>query len=234
MKQLLFFSLSLCTIFSCQKKSEYTIISEPDPLQDSLQNTGTDTATILTFGDSIIFGVYIKNEYQDSILAILQKSYPLKKFKLLNQGVGGETSYQSLQRIDSILAKKPYPDYVFYAIGINDIRKVIKEDTAKIKITIGNIEQLINKAQAIKTQVIVSNVLPASNIGIDTQLYESLNKMVALTNQQLQQLCLSKKVAYINSTYNLMLGKNNYYYDYLHPNGKGYRIMAEEFAKKAI
>lgn len=83
--------------------------------------TDREHVTIVTLGDSITCGVHMQpgQTYPDQLQALLDVRYGEGFCRVVNAGLGGQTTANGLARLDSdVLAHKP--DIVIVSFGIND------------------------------------------------------------------------------------------------------------------
>jgi lysophospholipase L1-like esterase len=127
---------------------------------------------------------------------------------LRNKGVGGNTSVDILNRIESI--KKNEPRKIFLMVGINDINKRISIDS--IMSNVNKIASGINP-----TTLYIQSVLPTSD--------RNKNKTIIKFNSLLKQYCLSNSITYIDLYTSFVSGeiiKPTYTADGVHLSLKGY------------
>lgn len=162
-------------------------------------------STILAFGDSLTKGYGAKPE----------ASYPSQLAKILNcqvinAGVNGQQTAAGLKRLPEALKQKP--DLVILCFGGNDLLR--KKPHATIK---ANLAQMIELIQAQDADIILLGV-PSPNILLKVPSFY-------------QELADEYQVVYYESLIPKILGKRQFKSDYIHPNTKGYRIIAEQLAK---
>lgn len=173
--------------------------------------------TILFLGDSLTEGHNLSKEasYPSVIGKILtQKGH--KDIKILNGGVSGSTTASGMSRLRWFLKAKP--NILVLALGANDgLRGTKLSETKK------NLENIITKAQEKQMKVILCGMLLPTNYGEKyreefSALYTSLAKKYKL-----------KMVPFLldgvagNKDLNLPDG--------IHPNEKGYEIVAKNVLK---
>lgn len=107
--------------------------------------------------------------------------------RIINRGVGGDTSKGILNRLPEIVNSKP--DKIFLDIGTNDLGKNIR-----IEEIIKNYEEVINLIQysSPTTRIYVQSVLPTNNHP------ERSNDSIIALNSQIKELAERKSVKYIN------------------------------------
>ena len=169
-----------------------------------LQPLGAN-AVILAFGDSLTYGTGTSRN----------KAYPatletLINRKVINAGVPGEISKTGLSRLPGLI-KKYKPELVIICHGGNDILRKLE-----INQTQDNIQQMITIARQNNSQVILIGV-PQFGIFLDTSpIYQVLadNNKLPIADDILADI----------------LGKASLKSDHIHPNAKGYQILAQHMA----
>lgn len=167
-------------------------------------NNHIKISSIICFGDSLTQG-YGATE---------NKTYPyflqqLTNINVINKGINGNTSKDGLDRIDDIL--KIQNAVVIVEFGANDFFQQIPLNETK-----KNIEQIVDKLQnAGNIAVIVSTE--------DGQLKNQYN--------MLKKIAKEKKVLFIDGILNEIWTDRNLFYDDIHPNSKGYKLVAEKIYK---
>ncbi|PWN60769.1 SGNH/GDSL hydrolase family protein [Chryseobacterium viscerum] len=192
----------------------------------------------LFFGDSITYGEYdgVFGGWVDIL-----KRYALQKFHegngdeliLFNLGIGGETTEGLLKRIPHEMGARNSPDgnIVFLSYGANDL--AIKEgvqivDPEKFK---KNIKIAITHAAQFSNEIYLVSILPFSQ-KVDGVVVSSgklrTNEEVIVYNQILKELAAENSLKYIDF-YSAFLDDKEILLsaDGVHPNEKGYGMMAE-------
>ncbi|HAB51844.1 MAG TPA: hypothetical protein DCE80_06695 [Ignavibacteriales bacterium] len=77
---------------------------------------------IYCFGDSYTYGIGSENKkgYPEQLQELYEKRYPNKNIKIINFGVPGSNSKQTLNYFRHILTRYPRPDLVILMTGMND------------------------------------------------------------------------------------------------------------------
>lgn len=162
----------------------------------------TKNAVILAFGDSLTHGTgaSIEQAYPARLQAMLSRT-------VINAGVPGETSKTGLKRLPGLL-KRHRPELLILFHGANDIlrRKNLKQ-------TKENLQQMINLARSNNTQVVLIGVPQFGLFLTAAPFYEELSQAnhLPLENDLLTDI----------------LRKNSLKSDQIHPNSKGYQVIAE-------
>ncbi|SMO96539.1 Lysophospholipase L1 [Chryseobacterium rhizoplanae] len=192
----------------------------------------------LFFGDSITYGEYdgVFGGWVDIL-----KRYALQQFHegngdeliLFNLGIGGETTEGLLKRILHELSARNSADgnLVFLSYGANDL--AIKDgiqivDPEKFK---NNMSIAIANAKEFPNEIYLVSILPFSQ-KIDGVVVSSgkkrINQDVVVYNQILKDLAAEHSLGYIDF-YSAFLEDKEILLsaDGVHPNEKGYGMMAE-------
>jgi len=162
-------------------------------------------ASILAFGDSLTYGTGTSRN----------KAYPavlesLIQHKVINAGLPGEISEKGLSRLGNLIDQYQ-PDLIILCHGGNDILRKLD-----IKKTSDNIQQMINLAQQNNSQVVLIGV-PEFGLFLDTSpIY--------------QLLADENHIPIENNILGSILGNNSLKSDHIHPNSKGYQLLAEKIA----
>lgn len=163
-----------------------------------------DTSVILAFGDSLTNGFGVKNEF----------SYPKQMqiktgLKVINAGINGELSSEGLIRLPLLLESKP--DLVILCHGGNDILRKLSVNKLK-----HNILQMIRMIQKSGAHVLLVGIPDFYLFSFDIHdIYEEIadETGVMLEDDVLRYIELNRSLKS----------------DYVHPNEKGYEMMADAF-----
>ena len=157
--------------------------------------------TIVAFGDSLIAG-YGATRGNDLVSVV---STQLKR-NIINLGVSGDTSADGLARIDAVL--KQNPGTVLLLIGGNDfLRKVSIETTEK------NLRTIIQKLTDEGVVIVLLGVRSGLFGGESDRMYEKLHDDFG--------------TLYIEDVLSGIFLRQELMYDTIHPNDRGYVIIAE-------
>jgi len=174
---------------------------------DKVQLQALDTnASILAFGDSLTYGTGTSRN----------KAYPvilgsLINRKVINAGIPGEISKKGLARLPGLI-KQYQPGLIIICHGGNDILRKLDLNQTR-----DNIQQMINLAKENNSQVILIGI-PEFGIFLQTlPLYQTL----AEENQ----------LPIDNGILGDILRKNTLKSDHIHPNAKGYQVLAEHIVE---
>jgi len=173
------------------------------PTRYPIVNRIPNGETIVAFGDSLTFGTGVPTA----------QSYPMQLSELIgeeviNLGIPGDTSANALARINDVLIKNPR--IVLLTIGGNDLKNGVKKE-----ITFENIKNIIVALQDNGSLVILGGIdIPLFGRGFESA-YKDLAKDTGsvLVPNVLEDI----------------IGKRELMSDAIHPNSKGYQLMAERF-----
>lgn len=171
--------------------------NEPEVLNRDSQGT-----TIVSFGDSLIYGVG-SSDGNDFISLLSQRiGQPI-----INLGINGNTTADGLARIDKALAKDP--KIVILLLGGNDyLRKIPSDETFR------NLDLMVKAIQKQGSMVLLLGVRG----GLLTDIFADRFETFAKTH----------KVAYVPNVLAGLIAKNEYMSDAVHPNDAGYKKIADK------
>jgi len=177
----------------------------------------TNTKTILFLGDSLTEGLGVsKKDTYPSLVENLIKTKLNQDVNVINAGVSGSTTSDGLSRLNWYLKREP--DIIFIALGANDgLRGLDLNKSQK------NLEEIVSRALDSKAKVLLAGMLMPPNYGVEytknfKQMFENVKNKYNLKFMPF----LLKGVA---GEKQLNQG------DGIHPNEKGYKIIANEVFK---
>ncbi|MEA1892365.1 MAG: GDSL-type esterase/lipase family protein [Campylobacterota bacterium] len=163
-----------------------------------------DDAIILAFGDSLTYGFGASSEF--SYPYMLGKKSSLK---VINAGVNGEFSAEGLERLGEYLKQKP--SLVILCHGGNDILNNLSHVELK-----SNLLKMINLIKNTKAEILLVGVPDFNTFSFaPPSLYEDVAEETGV-------LFEDEVLTYIELHRSLKS-------DYVHPNEKGYEMMADSF-----
>ena len=173
---------------------------------DLSENTLKSNPLILAFGDSLTYGFGASPAF--SYPALLGKKSGLH---VINAGINGEESAEGLERLPELLKQKP--DLVILCHGGNDILR--QRSQVELKNNLLSMIKLIKESGAI---VLFVGVPDFNLVGFKTlPLYSDIAKESGVIYED-------EILTYIETRQTLKS-------DYVHPNEKGYEMMADTFMK---
>ncbi len=164
----------------------------------------TGTGPVLMFGDSLVEGVG----------ATAGQSLPeqlgrLTNTRVLNYGVSGDTTRDALSQLDGAFATNP--KIVLVLLGGNDfLKKVPRAETFE------NLEKIVTAFQSQGAIVIVLGVRSGIIGGGADADYEALAERT--------------ESAYVSDVLAGVFGRSELMSDAIHPNDRGYAVIAERLA----
>ncbi|AEI36332.1 arylesterase [Francisella salina] len=166
-------------------------------------NQNPQGETIVAFGDSLTagYGVDKYDNYPSQLSRMIGEP-------VINMGVSGETTGQALLRIEDVVQANP--KIVMVSLGANDLRKRIPAKEAFV-----NLKRIVNILQANGALVIIG--------GLDIPYYKN-DYAEDYINFAKSYGCLL-----VPNVLEGIIGYKDLMVDAVHPNAKGYRIMANQF-----
>ena len=163
----------------------------------------SSSSVILAYGDSLTYGYNVKRS----------ESYPAKLevltgVSVINSGVSGEVSAQGLKRLPKVLDEH-HPQLLILCHGGNDLLR--KMDLEEME---SNIRGMIQLSLDRDIPVILLGV---PKPGIFLSSFDAYKKIANSMN-----------IIFIDDLISDVLGDKSLKSDSIHPNKKGYNIMAEE------
>ncbi|QFR50232.1 arylesterase [Sulfurimonas lithotrophica] len=159
-------------------------------------------ATVLAFGDSLTYGFGSDKSYPDFF-----KEKTL--LNTINAGVNGEISAEGVERLKDYLAFEP--DLVILCHGGNDILQKLPRNELK-----SNLKKMIKSIKEVGAKVLLVGVPEFNLLDMDAiDLYH--------------EVAQEEDVLYEEDIIGYIQRRNNLKSDYVHPNEKGYEMMADTF-----
>ncbi|HOW58583.1 MAG TPA: GDSL-type esterase/lipase family protein [Candidatus Omnitrophota bacterium] len=172
-----------------------------------IANRDSQGTTVVCFGDSLTegFGAEKGKDYP----SVLRSKVNLP---VINTGISGNTTGDALARLENDVSAHD-PRIVIITLGANDFfRKIPKEETLK------NMEAIIDRIHG-KGAMVVWATVQTGLLGDDYQ-------------EDFKKLAHQKHIVLIPHILKGILFDPRYKYDQIHPNGKGYEIMAERIYQR--
>jgi acyl-CoA thioesterase-1 len=164
---------------------------------------------IICFGDSLTYGTGAGKEMD----------YPSQLAKMIagpvvNAGVPGDTTARARQRLErDVLAKAP--DIVLITLGGNDLKNGLAKDNA-----FANLKIIVESIQNTGARVIIGGLkFPIRDRGF---------------GKAYKQLAAETGAFLIPNILEGIMGNRDLMSDPIHPNAKGYKIMAQKFYEAII
>ena len=162
--------------------------------------------TIICFGDSLTFGTG----------AVPGMDYPSQLSKMIskpviNAGASGDTTASALTRLQrDVLSKSP--DMVLITLGGNDLKNGVAKDVA-----FKNLKRIVKSIQGQGAGVVIGGLrFPLRDRGFARGYKDLADQTGAVL---------------IPDIFKDIIGNRKLMSDPIHPNGNGYKIMAQHFLK---
>jgi len=160
--------------------------------------------TIICFGDSLTYGTGAGEnmDYPSQLSKLIDRP-------VMNAGVPGDTTARALQRLErDVLAKSP--DVVLITLGGNDLKNGVAKNIA-----FENLKLIVESIQKQGARVIIGGLqFPLRDRGFG----RAYKKLADETGASL-----------ISNILEGIIGNRDLMSDPIHPNDKGYTIMAQKF-----
>jgi acyl-CoA thioesterase-1 len=177
--------------------------------QTEIKNLNARGKNIICFGDSITFGYGAEpgEDYPSALRA-------MTSIPVLNAGVDGNTTEQALKRLESdVLSQEPL--LVIIEIGGNDFLRKIP-----MGVTIKNVAYMIEKAQEKGAMVALVDI--------------SAGMLLGQYRSAFQKIAREKGAIFVPSILKGIITNPSLKSDFMHPNGKGYFIVAHRIYRAII
>ena len=165
-------------------------------------NYPSEGNTIVAFGDSLVLGV--GSTAGNDFVSVLSRNIGLP---IENLGVSGNTTAQGLDRINDVLERDP--DIVLLLLGGNDYLRQIPREM--IRQNLGSIIIKLHEAGSIVVLLGVRGGVLRDNL-----------------REDFENLAREYNTAYVPNVLDGLIGKPEFMYDGIHPNDRGYALIAEK------
>jgi len=173
------------------------------------RTVGSIGETIVCFGDSLTYGTGAGTgmDYPSQLSRLIERP-------VINAGVPGDTTARALHRLErDVLAKSP--DVVLITLGGNDLKNGVAKDIA-----FENLKKIVEALQEQGARVIIGGLkFPLRDRGFG----KAYRKLADETGASL-----------IPNILEGIFGNRDLMSDPIHPNDKGYKIMAERFQEAML
>ena len=161
---------------------------------------------VLAFGDSLTYGTGAPQgeSYPEVLSGLIERT-------VVSEGVPGERTAEGLERLSDVLDMHQ-PRIMLLCLGGNDmLRKVDASETET------NLRQMIDTATARGVGVVLIGVPKPALLGGTAKFYERIAE--------------DYSIPYEGDALNEILKDNEYKSDPIHPNARGYRLLATALAE---
>ncbi len=160
--------------------------------------------TVICFGDSLTYGTGADQgkDYPSQLSEMIAKP-------VINAGVPGDTTARALKRLQrDVLARSP--DVVLITLGGNDLKNGVPKDIA-----FENLKHIVESIQEQGARVIIGGLkFPLRDRGFAWEYKELADQTGAVL---------------IPNIFKDLMGNRKLMSDPIHPNGDGYKMIAERF-----
>ena len=172
---------------------------------NDITNPSPSGENVICFGDSLTAGTGAGSPDQ-SYPAYLEQ---LIGRPVINAGVPGDTTASALRRLEQDVLQRS-PQYVLITLGGNDLMRDVPPDRA-----FANLETIVRQIHAQGALVVVG--------GIDVPLFGRG------FGDEYRALCSRTGAVLVPNVFDDIMGRPNLMADRIHPNARGYAVMAEHF-----
>ena len=167
-----------------------------------IKNVGNTGANVVVFGDSLSYGYGAPRgqSYPDLIARKIRRS-------VINLGRNGETAVGATHRIEEALEQNPY--MVLIEFGGNDFMRGVD-----FQQTVQAVSDMIDRVQSAGAVAVV----------VDTGGFYGMKKY----SKAYQKLAKEKGAVFVKGILDGVFGKTALMSDQIHPNAKGYEIVADK------
>jgi lysophospholipase L1-like esterase len=173
--------------------------------QPQVKNKSIPYDTIICFGDSLTFGTGADSgmDYPSQLSKLISKP-------VINAGVPGDTTASALTRLQrDVLSRSP--DLVLITLGGNDLKNGVAKDIA-----FKNLKRVVESIQGQGARVIIGGIrFPLRDRGFARGYKDLADQTGAVL---------------IPDIFKDIIGNRRLMSDPIHPNGDGYKIMAQRFS----
>ena len=187
----------------------FSIIVSAGCARQEVKNVNSSGKTIICFGDSITFGYGV--DPSNAYPAVLSEWLNIP---VVNSGIDGDTTDQALKRLASDVLEKD-PLLVVVEFCGNDFLEKIPTQT-----TVSNISLMVDKIQEQGAMVAIVDI--------------SAGMFMAQYRMDFRRLAQEKDAIFISGVLDKIITNPSMKSDFLHPNAKGYRLVAERIYRKII
>jgi len=184
----------------------------------------------MAFGDSITLGDGSSDErgYEPLLEDRLRMHFGVGE--VVNLGIDGTRTDQGAVRLSTTLPRQ-HPAFLLLHYGTNDWNKC---DDVPSCFTADSIRDMILQAKAANALPVLATIIPV-NVGYDARTPPSRNEFVAEQDVQIRAIAAQEGALLVDLEKAFYKAGGNdlsqLFFDHVHPNDRGYQVMAEEFFK---
>jgi len=191
---------------------------------------GSNRANIyMAFGDSITAGEGSNDGtgYLSYLEADLRNYWG--KAGLVDEGVSATRSNRGAQRIGASLSRVR-PAYTLILYGTNDWNDLECKEATPACYTVESLRSIVQDVRGFGSNPILGTIIPVNPLFTDRDP-ATRNATVKAMNDQIRAMARTERVAVADlyAAYTRQTDMPALYADFLHPNERGYQLMAQEF-----
>jgi lysophospholipase L1-like esterase len=180
------------------------------------------------FGDSITVGdgARTTDGYRDVLEELLAAHYG--RAQVISDGISGTRTPAGADRIGASLTRHR-PAYTLILYGTNDWNRASFEcRTALDCDTVDNLRHMVGTVEAVESLPVIGTIIPANPNGINA---EERNEWVRRINERIRVMAREEgaAVADLHAAFLRESDVPGLFADHVHPNDRGYRVIANEF-----
>lgn len=184
-----------------------------------------DSINVITFGASTVEGVPAPFNFQQPLKSFIENCYSNKAVNVYNYGVAGETTAKGLLRFDAAIANKT--GFVMILMGVNDAIQLANGRGGSVAATADNVRKMIEKAKKANLHVILGTLQSFLDPGGRSPQAVQARKVNYFINQiNIKYRGLATKFGLKVADINTVVKHRSLYADDVHPNRRGYYVMA--------
>lgn len=172
---------------------------------------GVEPNKYIAFGDSITEGGGVQENYPSRLERKLDEG--IGPSTVVNEGIGGERTFQGLARIDDVLTTHN-AQFILIMEGTNDI--IYQYSTETI---IFNLGEIIEHSKNFGTTPLIAQLTPRQDF-LDNRVKEDVNPAIV-------NMAKEKTITCVDQYTEMAKDKSGYMQDTVHPNDEGYELMAQ-------
>jgi len=186
---------------------------------EAAQYYSKDSINIVTFGASTVEGVNGQG-FQTMLQNNFLNCYTNKVVDITNHGIGGQTTFQGLLRIDNAIANRT--GFIVIDMGINDALAIVA-GKGSVAETVSNMRTLITTSIKQKLVPILCTLQFVDDRTVKTNV--AVNTNIRNINAAYRKLATEYKI-YLADVNAAMRRDFSLYQDAFHPNARGYRLVS--------
>ena len=184
--------------------------------------------TYLAFGDSLTEGEGSSDGqgFRRRLESRLRLYF--RSASVATDGVSGASSDRGVRRINRSLARF-HPAYTLVLMGTNDFDED-RDEESQVRSTLLSLQTILERVRSVGSIPVLATI-PPTNVGFDSRATPARNRWVSRLDERLSSLA-SAQGALLADPYGEFLSQGelrSLFVDHVHPNDRGYEIIAESF-----